>query len=417
MSYFQTKDFQTKLQRYAELIVKHGLNVKKGQIVNIGAEVAHRELAYQIAKASYKQGAKFVNIDLNEPRLIKDRIENSTDEDLKFVPSYISVKYDEILENTGANIRITGMEDSEILSSLDPKKINTMRMQTRLALKKFYDEGIGKSKVQWTVVAGATTQWGKRIFPDLAEKEAEAALWEAIFKACRADKENCLELWKEHNSKLHHRAKSITAMKVKELHFTGPGTDLKVGLSKRAIFKGGSDTSPRKVEFEPNIPTEEVFTTPDYRETNGKVKATRPFLINGVLIKDLEMEFKNGILVNFKASAGQDTFKAYIDSDEGAKRLGEVALVGIDSPIFQSGIIFEEILYDENAACHIAIGSAYKFCIEGGDSLTEEQAAEIGCNESSVHTDMMISSPKVDCVATTYEGKKVELIKAGAWVI
>ncbi len=410
-------DFQTNLKNYAELIVKHGLNIQKGQIVNIGAEVIHRELAYQIAKAAYKQGAKYVNIDLSEPRLIKDRIENCSDEDLKFVPSYISEKYDEILENTGANIRITGMEDSEILSSLDPKKINTMRMQTRLALKKFYDEGIGKSKVHWTVVAGATPQWGKRIFPDLAEKEAEAALWDAIFKACRVDKENCLELWKEHNSKLHSRAKSLTEMKVKELHFTGPGTDLKVGLSNKAIFKGGSDTSPRKVEFEPNIPTEEVFTTPDYRETNGKVKATRPFLINGVLIKDLEMEFKNGILANFKASQGEDTFKAYISSDEGAKRLGEVALVGIDSPIYQSGIIFEEILYDENAACHIAIGSAYKFCIEGGDNLTDKQAEEIGCNESSVHTDMMISSPEVDCVAITYDGKQVELIKNGAWVI
>jgi len=301
-------DFQIKLERYAELIVKHGLNIQKGQIVNIGAEVIHRELAYQIAEAAYKLGAKYVNIDLSEPRLIKARIENSNDEDLKFVPSYIEQKYDELLENTGANIRITGMEDASILSSLDPKKINLMRMQTRLALKKFYDEGIGKSKVHWTVVAGATPQWGKRIFPDLAEKEAQDALWEALFKACRADKENCLELWKEHNTKLHARAKSLTKMKVKELHFTGPGTDLKVGLSKRAIFKGGSDTSPRKVEFEPNIPTEEVFTTPDYRETNGKVKATRPFLINGVLIKDLEMEFKDGIMTNFNASAGEDTF-------------------------------------------------------------------------------------------------------------
>ena len=176
-------DFQTNLKNYAELIVKHGLNIQKGQIVNVGAEVIHRELAYQIAKAAYKQGAKYVNIDLSEPRLIKDRIENSSDEDLKFVPSYISTKYDEILENTGANIRITGMEDANILSSLDPKKINTMRMQTRLALKKFYDEGIGKSKVHWTVVAGATPEWGKRIFPDLPEKEAEAALWDAIFKA------------------------------------------------------------------------------------------------------------------------------------------------------------------------------------------------------------------------------------------
>lgn len=410
-------NFEKNLSRYAKLLAVHGLNIRPGQIVNISADVIHRELAYLIAVNAYELGAKYVNIDLAEPRLIKDRVLLSKEEDLSYVPEYLSLKYKELVDTTAANIRITGMEDPELLSKLPPKNINTIRKHQRLALQYFYDEGIGKSKVHWTVAAASTPKWGKRIFPKLTEQEAEAALWDAIFKACRADKENCLELWKEHNQKLHERAEKLTKMKIKELHFTGPGTDLRVGLSQKAIFKGGGDLSPRGVEFEPNIPTEEVFTTPDYRTTEGKVKATRPFLINGKLIQGLELEFKNGVISNFEAQDGVETFREYISSDEGAKRLGEVALVGIDSPIYQSGLIFEEILFDENAACHIAIGSAYKFCLEGGDKMTAQDAEACGCNESSVHTDMMISSPEVDCLATCYNGESIKLINKGAWAI
>ena len=410
-------NFETNLKRYAKLLAVHGLNIQPGQIVNIAAEAIHRELCYLIGVNAYELGAKYVNIELIEPRITKDRVLLSKEEDLSYVPEYLSHKYRELVDTTAANIRITGMEEPDMLSSLSPKRINTIRKNQRIALQYFYDEGIGKSKVHWTVAAASTPKWGKRIFPNLNDKDAEAALWDAIFKACRADKENCLELWKEHNKKLHERAAAVTKMKIKELHFTVPGTDLKVGLSKKSIFKGGGDLSPRKVEFEPNIPTEEIFTTPDYRYTEGKARTTRPFLINGKLIQGLELEFKDGVISNFTAKEGTETFKEYISSDEGAKRLGEVALVGIDSPIYQSGLIFEEILFDENAACHIAIGSAYKFCLEGGDTMSEKDAQECGCNESSVHTDMMISSPEVDCTATTFEGTQVKLISKGAWVI
>ena len=410
-------NFEKHLNRYAKLLAVHGLNIRPGQIVNISADAIHRELTYKVAIEAYTLGAKFVNIDLAEPRLLKARVELSKEEDLSYVPEYIKSKYQELVDTNAANIRITGLEEPELLSELSPKRLNTIRKHQRLAIQYFYDEGIGKSKVHWTIGAASTPKWGKRIFPNLNEQEAEAALWDAIFKACRVDKENCLELWKEHNKVLQDRAKKLTLMKIKELHFTGPGTDLKVGLSQKAMFKGGGDTSPRGHEFEPNIPTEEVFTTPDYRVTEGKVRTTRPFPINGKLIQGLEVEFKNGVITNFKAKDGEETFKEYISSDDGAKRLGEVALVGIDSPIYQSGLIFEEILFDENAACHIAIGSAYKFCLENGASMTDEEVAACGCNESSVHTDMMISSPDVDCLATCYDGNKIQLISKGAWAI
>jgi aminopeptidase len=403
-------------KRYATLIAKHGLNVQEGQLVNISTEAYHRDFAILVAEACYEQGARLVNIDLSDPRLGRLRILQSKEEYLSYVPEYIGHKYRELVDETAANVKIIGPEYPDILTDLDAKRINTIRLHNHLAVKYFYEEGIGKSKVHWTVVAAATPAWGQKIFPNLNGPEAEQALWEQILKICRADQENCLDLWMTHNTVLQQRAKSLNKLKIKTLHFQGPGTDLKVGLSPKAIFKGGGDISPRGVEFEPNIPTEEVFTTPDYRKTEGKVVATRPFLINGTLIRGLELCFEGGKITSFKAEHGEETFREYLGSDDGAPRLGEVALVGIDSPIYQSGHIFEEILYDENAACHIAIGSAYKFCLDGGATMDKETLESIGCNESTVHTDMMISSEKVSVTAETFTGETVELIKDGSWV-
>ncbi len=188
-----------------------------------------------------------------------------------------------------------------------------------------------------------------------------------------------------------------------------------VGLSDRAIWKGGQERSTRGQWFEPNLPTEEVFTTPDFRRTAGHVRATRPFMINGRMIENLSAKFDGGAITGFVATGGADTFKAYIASDEGARRLGEVALVGIDSPVYRAGKVFREILFDENAACHIAVGQAYKFCIEGGTELDSAGAAAVGCNESAVHTDMMISNADVDVTATLYDGRSVVLLQAGEW--
>jgi aminopeptidase len=253
------------------------------------------------------------------------------------------------------------------------------------------------------------------VFPELPREKAEDALWQAIFSIARVDQEDFLDVWQRHNQTLHRRGTLLNQCGIKTLHFTGPGTDLRVGLSERAKFKGGTDNGPTGKPFEPNIPTEENFTTPDCRRTEGVVRATRPFLVNGVLVEGLSLTFKAGAIESFSATAGADTFREYINSDAGAKFLGEVALVGIDSPVFQSGRVFEEILFDENAACHIAVGSAYKFCIDGGDSMSSEELAAIGCNESSVHTDMMISNEEVTVEAELYQGGTLTIIKDGAW--
>ena len=408
--------FDKDFVRYAELIATHGLNVQPGQVVNIATEAIHRDVAMLIAGACYERGAKLVDIDLEEPRATKMRIEDSDAADLEYVPEYVGTKYREIVDGQHANLKLIGMEYPDLLTPLDPKKVNTVRLHRHLAMKYFYDEGIGRSKVHWCVAAAATPRWGQKVHPDLEPEEACEKLWEDILAMCRADKPACLDLWREHNDTLQNRGRTLTDLNIKELQFVGPGTDLTVGLSEKAIWKGGQETSTRGLHFEPNLPTEEVFTTPDFRATHGHARATRPFMINGKLIEGLSMKFEDGVITDFMASQGAETFEAYIDSDEGGRRLGEVALVGIESPVYQSGLIFQEILFDENAACHIAVGQAYKFCLQGGTSMGPEEIGAIGCNESSVHTDMMISSEDVDVVATTYGGEQKQLIAAGEWM-
>lgn len=410
-------NFEEKLTLYAKLIVHHGMNVQKGQDVYIGAEVIHRDFAHKIAEASYEAGARFVNVELTDPRNARLRIlKTQNKDDLSYVAPYIPFRYESMLPEHAASVRILGSEYPDILSDLDPSKVQQVEINFKKSLKKFYEEGIGHSKVQWTIAAASTPAWGKKVFPELDEKAACEALWEEIFRICRVDKENCLELWKKHNDVLSERALKLTEMKIKYLHFTGPGTDLKVGLSPHARFKGGVSKSPRGKAFEPNLPTEECFTTPDYRMTEGHVRATRPFLINGKMIRGLKLTFKNGEITDFTADEGKETFQAYINSDPGSKRLGEVALVGIDSPIYQSGRVFEEILFDENAACHIAIGFAYRFCITGSEKMSPEELENVGCNTSNVHTDMMISSDKVDVTALLYNDDTIPLLKNGSWV-
>lgn len=409
-------DFETRLNRYAELLVCHGLNVQPGQIVNLSGEIIHRNFLLKLVAAAYKRGAKFVNVDIIDPFHNRQRLlETKNDDYLNFVPAFVPTKYNEILDSNGAVLRLIGSEDPDSLADLDPQKLNNMQFHIRQTLKRYYQEGVGKSKVHWTVAAAATPKWGKKVFPELTEEKACEALWNEIFKICRVDHPDFLNEWTKHDEVLQKRAKVLTDLKIEKLHFTGPGTDLKVYLSRKAVFKGGGDQGPYGLHYEANIPTEECFTTPDYRRTEGHAKVTRPFLIHGTMVKGLQLKFVDGQIVDFKADEGEAAFSAYIKTDSAANRLGEVALVGTDSPIFQSGRIFEEILYDENAACHIAVGFAYRFCIEGGDVMTPEQLAEVGCNDSNVHTDMMISSEEVDVNAVTYDGKNVCLIAKGKW--
>jgi aminopeptidase len=408
--------FGEQLARYANLVATYGLNVQPGQLVNVSSEPYHREFLAALVTEMYRRGAGFVHVDLVDPILQRCRFEHSNAKSLGTLPNFYAAKFGELVDKGAANLKLLGPEFPEYLDGLPPEAVNTARKAGYQAAKRFYDEGIDKSKVQWCVIAAATPGWGARLFPNISAREAEMILWDHIFRICRVDRADYLSLWANHNSVLKNRARKLSALGIVTLHFSGPGTDLNVGLSERAFFKGGADSTDRGVVFEPNIPTEECFTTPDWRTVSGHVTATRPFLVNGTLIRGLRLEFKEGELVTFTCDEGGATFEAYTNSDVGARRLGEVALVGVDSPIFSSQVVFEEILFDENAACHIALGSAYRGCLYGGENFSDREAAEVGCNSSSVHTDIMISSESVGVRATLRDGRVVSLLECGEWM-
>ena len=408
-------DLKPYLDRYAKLIAAHGLNSQPGQLVQVMSEVFHRPLLQVLVRELYQRGAGFVHVELTDPLIQRLRIQESPPDFLGKTPAFYTAKFHELVDTGAANLKILGPEFPAYLSDLDPQKVNEVRKAAYQAAKYFYNEGIERSKVHWCVVAASTPGWASRVFPALSVEEGEVRLWEEIFRICRVDKPDFLERWELHNRVLTERAKKLTELKIRELHFTGPGTDLKVGLSPKAIFRGGSDRSPQGHSFEPNLPTEECFTTPDCRMTTGTVSATRPFLVNGTLIKGLVLTFKEGEISHFDCQEGGAALDSYLRSDAGAKRLGEVALVGTDSPVFQSGLVFEEILFDENAACHIAVGSAYKSCLQGGATLSEGECEQIGCNSSSVHTDIMISNEQVNVSATCMNGEHLSLIESGRW--
>lgn len=409
--------FDISLKKYAQLIVEIGANVQPGQIVEISAELIHRDLAYEVCDAAYKRGAKHVILLLNEPRLACSKITHSSPEHLDFVPKYYPEMYKEIVDEVGVVIAIEGEEMPGIYSSLDQTKFNRSRY-ARAKATKFFHDALSNNKVHWCVVAGATPAWALKVYPEHNEATAIEKLWDDIFLFSRVSTdENPVDSWKKHIATLDARAKLLNNYQASKLHFTGPGTDLQVALSEKAIFCAAQSLSPRGTPFVANLPTEEVYTTPDWRGTQGVVSATRPFLVMGTMVEELVLTFDKGEIVDMKAKAGCDAFKAYVESDPAGKRLGEVALVGIDSPIYQSGKVYGEILFDENAACHVAVGSAYRSCLRDGDTMDEKALEAIGCNDSTIHTDIMISSPKVDVAAVLTDGRAVKLIMDGKWVV
>ena len=407
--------FREQFRRYAELLVRRGMNVQPGQEVVVAGEMFHAPLMRMVMEEGYRAGAKSVSLELIDPLADRIHIENAPAEGLAFIPKHIAELRNELVESQGAVVRFDGMENPDLYASVDPSRINAVQTARRKARDEFYEGGINRRQVQWCVACAATPGWGLKLFPGEDPSAAEALLWEELFKLLRVDTPDYLDRWSKHDEALHRRAETLNEMQVQELHFTGGGTDLRVRLSPNAYFGGGSKKSARGVPFIANLPTEEVFTTPDCRATEGTAVITRPVIVNQTLVRDLVLTFKNGTITDFRASSGESAFRSLIDTDEGARRLGEVALVGIDSPIYQSGLVFQEILLDENACCHIAVGSAYKNKLRGSEQMSAEDLELLGCNNSVVHVDFMISSEQTFVSARRADGSVTEIISNGKW--
>jgi len=402
-----------KLDRLAETAIKVGLRLQPGQDLFLTAPVAALPLARRIVAAAYKAGAGLVTPILSDEEIALARYRFGLDAGFDRAPGWL---YDGVAKAFAANtarLAIVG-EDPMLLAHQDPAKVARASKANSIAYQPALEK-IAGFDINWNIVAYPTESWAKRVFPDETEDAAVGRLAEAIFSASRVDNGDPIAAWNSHNAGLSKRTEWLNARKFHALHYTGPGTDLTIGLADGHEWEGGAATARNGITCNPNIPTEEVFTTPHARRVDGHVVSTKPLSYQGSLIDGIAVRFEDGRIVEAKAARGEDVLNKVLDSDDGARRLGEVALVPHSSPISKSGLLFFNTLFDENAACHIALGQCYAKCFVGGDQLTPDEIAARGGNKSMIHIDWMIGSDRIDIDGVDAGGARTPVFRKGEW--
>lgn len=408
------KDLDKMLDKYAQLCVKVGINIKEGQPLVINAPIEGLEFVRKLAENAYELGASEVHVNWSDEKLIKLKYQNSPMEVFENYPQW---KADSLVDfaERGAGFISISSEDPELLKEMDPKKIASANKSASLALKEWRKYTMNDIN-PWLVVSIASSAWARSVFPDLEEKDAIDSLWKSIFKATRVDREDPVKAWQDHMENLKEKVDFLNHKKIKSLHYTSEkGSDLKVKLPLGHIWAGGGAITSDGLPFAPNMPTEEVYTMPDKYGVDGVVYSTKPLNYGGKLIDDFKLEFEKGKVVNFTAGLGQDALEDLLDIDEGAKYLGEVALVPFHSPISNSNIIFMNTLFDENASCHFAFGKAYPTNINSGADMTDEELEAHNVNTSLTHVDFMIGDETTSIVAETLDGESLDIFKDGNW--
>jgi aminopeptidase len=410
----QTPEFEKNLDRLAEIAVRAGLGLAPGQELVMTATFDAIPLARRITEHAYKAGATLVTTLFTDEESTLLRYHYGPDASFDAAASWLYEGMAQAFRKGAARLAITG-NDPSLLSKEDPEKVS----RANRAMSKAYRpalELITRHEINWTIVACATPAWAAAMFPDLPQGEGMARLWNAIFAASRADLADPLAAWKVHDANLHARCNQLNKKRYSALQFRGPGTDLRVGLSDGHLWLGGGTTAGNGLYCIANMPTEEVFTTPHKDRVEGKVTSTKPLSHQGTMIEGISVEFKAGKIVEAHAARGEQVLQRMIETDEGARRLGEVSLVPHSSPIASSGLLFMNTLFDENAACHIALGQAYSSCLKDGDTLTPEQLAARGANSSLIHVDWMIGSNHIDVDGINASGGSEPVMRAGEWV-
>lgn len=402
------------LDKLAEVAVRVGLNLQEGQDLVVTAPVEALPLVRRITAAAYRAGAGLVTPILSDSGIALARFENANDASFDKAADWLYAGMAEAYKTNAARLAIVG-EDPMLLAEQDPEKVARAGKANSIAYKPALEK-IANFDINWTIVSYPTAAWAGRVFPDLPEAEAVEKLATALFSASRVLNDDPVANWTGHNAALRERTKWLNDQRFDALHFKGPGTDLVVGLAEDHEWHGGASTATNGVTCNPNIPTEEVFTTPHSARVDGVVRSTKPLSHQGSLIDGIEVRFEAGKIVEAKATKGEAVLLKLLDSDEGARRLGEVALVPHSSPISQSGVLFYNTLYDENAACHIALGQCYSKCFLNGGDLNPEEIAARGGNSSMIHVDWMIGGGEMDIDGILQDGTRVPVFRAGEWV-
>ncbi|MFQ6794560.1 MAG: aminopeptidase [Thomasclavelia sp.] len=407
--------FEENLSKYAKLIVKAGVNVQPGQIVVIDAPVENANLARLITKEAYLQGAGEVVVRYSDEVVSRYKYEYLPTEKFADVPDWFASFRNDYAKENAAFIIIES-SNPEALKGIDPKKIALWSKSVNQACKPFYD-GMDLGNNPWCIVAASSLKWANKVYPDMSDQEAITALWQAIFKASKVIDDDPIDTWQKHRHSFEKRVNYLNNLNLKTLRYTNSlGTDLTVTLNDEYVFAGGGSYTNKGIYYFPNIPTEEIFTSPYRNGTNGVVYSSLPLNYNGNLINNFKLVFKDGKIVDFDCETGKDVLEAIINIDEGSRYLGEIALVPYDSPISNLKTLFYNTLYDENAACHLALGKGFSECIKDGLSLNKEQLLEKGINDSLTHVDFMIGTSDLKIVGVTNDSQEVLIFENGNFV-
>jgi aminopeptidase len=406
-------DFQQQLNSYAELIVRIGVNVQKGQTLVVNGTIDAAELVRMIVKKAYEAGAYLVKVNWNDDAVSRMRYDLAAEESFLDEPKWYAGEMLEFVENGAAVVSIVS-SDPDLLKGVSKDRIANYQKTYGKAMAK-YRQYVQSDKFSWCVVAAPSKNWAAKVFPGLPEAEQTAKLWEAIFRTVRVDETDPVKAWEEHIRNLNRKSDYLNAKNYAKLQYTAPGTDLTIELPEGHIWVAADSISEQGHSFVANMPTEEVFTAPLASGVNGKVSSTKPLSYGGHIIDGFTLTFENGRIIDISASQGEETLKDLIEMDEGSHYLGEVALVPYRSPISDSNILYYNTLFDENASNHLAIGSAYAFCLKDGKKMSQDELRAKGLNTSIAHVDFMIGSAEMDIHGVTTDGTKEPVFLKGNW--
>ncbi|PZX03097.1 aminopeptidase II [Psychrobacillus insolitus] len=406
-------NFSEKLEEYAELVVKVGLNIQKNQPLLINTTTNTIEFTRLIVKKAYEAGAKRVDVNYSDEVNARAFYDLAPDEAFHEFPKWATLQRDELIENKGALLWIDA-DNPDMLEGVSIDRISNFQKASGKALAN-YRKAVMNDVITWSIVAMPSEKWAAKVFPHLDPAFQMQALWDVIFQVVRVGEGTAVEKWKQHIENLESRAALLNEKKYKKLHYKAPGTDIQVELPTGHIWQSGSSKNAQAVSFIANMPTEEVFTAPLKTGVNGYVTNTKPFVFKGNVIDGFTLIFENGAITKVQASTGEELLKDLVQTDEGAKYLGEIALVPHESPISASNVLFFNTLFDENASNHFAIGEAYPTCIEGARGLSHSELESLGINTSIVHEDFMIGSGDMDIMGELEDSTNEPIFIKGTW--